>query len=190
MKILELACGTGRLAKQLLQTFPNTIITGTDITPDMINLAKTLVNPVHDTEQLTWEVAYSQALPFGDGSFDFIFVHMDICQLSYCLYRFFSNPCNMFDHDVTKQLLENAHFQDVGLTSVSIHTGYPNKAKASRSMVEGTPLSNSLIQNDIDLQTFKEGAKNVYDIYQQTEGSELELDFDMYAILTYGRKRE
>ncbi len=57
-------------------------------------------------------------------------------------------------------------------------------------MIEGTSLSNSFFQDGIDLQTFKEGAKNVYDIYQQTEGSELELDFDMYAILTYGRKRE
>ena len=234
VKILELACGTGRLTKQLLQTFPNAIITATDISPDMINLAKTLVNPVHDTQQLTWEVADIQALPFGDGIFDFIFCQygymfcpdkvkafsesyrvlntshgrifallwdkIDLHPLLYPVYlhvqtnyptistAFLQTPCNMFDRDVTRQLLENAHFQDVGLTSVSIHTGYPNKGKALRSMIEGTPLSNSLIQDGIDLRTFEEGAKNVYDIYQQPEGSELELAFDMHAILAYGHK--
>jgi SAM-dependent methyltransferase len=101
---------------------------------------------------------------------------------------FLQTPCNMFDRDATTSLLERCNFRDVHVKSVSIHTGYPSKANALKSMISGTPLSNSLVQDGVDLNVFEEGAKAIYDQYQQPDGSDLGLAFDMHAILVHGAK--
>jgi hypothetical protein len=75
--------------------------------------------------------------------------------------------------------LQHAAFQSVNFTKVSIDTGYSNKQKAVHSMVEGTPLSNSLKQDGIDIESFEQGADGIYDHFLQPDGS---LSFSMHAI--------
>ncbi|WP_394773877.1 class I SAM-dependent methyltransferase [Flavobacterium sp.] len=68
-KILEIACGTGRVTNQLLNELPNAQITATDINPAMLNLAKDIVK---NQKNVTWEVADAMSLPFDDEYFDCI----------------------------------------------------------------------------------------------------------------------
>jgi ubiquinone/menaquinone biosynthesis C-methylase UbiE len=235
LKILELACGTGRLTKKIVSAFPNASIIATDISPDMIEMGKTLVtNRGSDQQQLEWGIADIQALPFENDSFDLVFCQygymfcpdkvkafeesnrvlksnagrllalvwdkIELHPLLFPLYQhlttnyptvstgFLQTACNMFDRDATTSLLEQCKFRDVLVQSVAIHTGYPSKANALKSMISGTPLSNCLVQDGVDLNAFEEGAKTIYDQYQQPDGSDLELAFDMHAILVHGAK--
>lgn len=70
-RILELACGTGRITR-LLRTVaaPGASLTATDINPAMVRYARLLVN---DSE-IRWEEADATALPFPDASYDCIVV--------------------------------------------------------------------------------------------------------------------
>lgn len=68
-KILEIACGTGRVTNQLLKEVPNAQITATDINPAMLNLAKDIVK---EHKNVTWEIADAMSLPFDDEYFDSI----------------------------------------------------------------------------------------------------------------------
>ena len=67
-RILELACGTGRLTRQLLaQTGAEGRIVATDLNIDMIRYARTVVP---DDSRVRWETADAAALTYADGSFD------------------------------------------------------------------------------------------------------------------------
>lgn len=68
-KILEIACGTGRLTNQLLKEIPNAQITATDINSAMLNLAKDIVK---DQKNVIWEIADAMSLPFDNEYFDCI----------------------------------------------------------------------------------------------------------------------
>jgi ubiquinone/menaquinone biosynthesis C-methylase UbiE len=70
-RILELACGTGRVTK-LLRTVavPGASLTATDINPAMVRHARLLA---HDPE-IRWQEADATALPFPDASYDCIVV--------------------------------------------------------------------------------------------------------------------
>ncbi len=71
-RLLELACGTGRVTLHLSKKFsPKVKIVATDLNPDMIAIARKQV-----TEQsVEWLVADMQELPFPDESFDCV-----VCQ--------------------------------------------------------------------------------------------------------------
>jgi ubiquinone/menaquinone biosynthesis C-methylase UbiE len=70
--ILEIACGTGRVTRHLLNKLPaDGKLIATDLNTDMIAVAKTIVTG----EKIEWKVADAQELPFSDDSFDHI-----ICQ--------------------------------------------------------------------------------------------------------------
>jgi ubiquinone/menaquinone biosynthesis C-methylase UbiE len=70
--VLELACGTGRVTRHLLNKIPaDGRLTATDLNPDMIAVAKEIVT----SDKVEWRTADAQELPFDDNSFDHI-----ICQ--------------------------------------------------------------------------------------------------------------
>jgi ubiquinone/menaquinone biosynthesis C-methylase UbiE len=71
-KVLEIACGTGRLTRHLLSLLPaDGSLLSTDLNPDMIAEARTHIN----NEKLHWQQADAQQLPFEPNSFDHV-----ICQ--------------------------------------------------------------------------------------------------------------
>jgi ubiquinone/menaquinone biosynthesis C-methylase UbiE len=76
-RVLELACGSGRLTGHLAQRLPAGVtLTATDISNDMINVAKARV--AH--ERITWQQADMMKLPFANESFDLI-----VCQFALML---------------------------------------------------------------------------------------------------------
>jgi SAM-dependent methyltransferase len=67
--ILELACGTGRLTRQLVAELEEgATITATDIDTGMLSIAKNNL----DDPQVLWGTADMMALPFGNGEFDLV----------------------------------------------------------------------------------------------------------------------
>lgn len=70
--VLEIACGTGRVTKHLLNTLTeNGKLVATDLNPDMIEVAKQKVAD----NRIEWQVADALQLPFADNIFDAV-----ICQ--------------------------------------------------------------------------------------------------------------
>jgi SAM-dependent methyltransferase len=67
--VLELAAGTGRMTKHLREYFNvSTKITATDISSDMLNLARKKIND----STIDFQLADIQELPFPDHSFDLV----------------------------------------------------------------------------------------------------------------------
>jgi ubiquinone/menaquinone biosynthesis C-methylase UbiE len=73
-QILEIACGTGILTREIVARCPHATIVATDLNPGMIEVAK----QSFDSTRVTWRQADAEKLPFGDGEFDAI-----ACQLGY-----------------------------------------------------------------------------------------------------------
>ncbi len=70
--ILELACGTGLVTAQIAKKFySNSKIVATDLNPDMIAVASSVVKETN----VEWQVADMSQLPFEDNSFDAV-----VCQ--------------------------------------------------------------------------------------------------------------
>ena len=65
LNIIELGCGNARLARQLLQAFPASQVTGLEV--DVRQHAKNLAGP---QERLSFVAAGAQSIPFPDASFD------------------------------------------------------------------------------------------------------------------------
>lgn len=65
LHIIELGCGNARLARDLLQTYPTSHVTGLEV--DSRQHAKNLAAP---QERLSFVAAGAQAVPFPDASFD------------------------------------------------------------------------------------------------------------------------
>jgi ubiquinone/menaquinone biosynthesis C-methylase UbiE len=71
-RVLELACGTGRVTKHIANTVsPETSIIASDLNPDMISIARKKVNNLN----VDWQVVDMQNISFDDNSFDLV-----ICQ--------------------------------------------------------------------------------------------------------------
>lgn len=67
--VLETSCGTGRLTRRLRREFPAAVqLTATDISNDMISVAKDKLND----PTITFTVADGQQLPFAGGTFDLV----------------------------------------------------------------------------------------------------------------------
>ena len=76
-KVLELACGSGRLTKHIANALPaNVEFTATDLSVDMISVAKTKVT----SGRITWATADMMDLPFTNDSFDLV-----VCQFGLML---------------------------------------------------------------------------------------------------------
>jgi ubiquinone/menaquinone biosynthesis C-methylase UbiE len=71
-KVLELACGTGRVTKHLLPLIAaEGTLVATDLNADMLAVAQTKI----DDNRVQWQVVDAQELPFENGVFDHV-----ICQ--------------------------------------------------------------------------------------------------------------
>jgi ubiquinone/menaquinone biosynthesis C-methylase UbiE len=70
--LLELACGTGRVTRHLVQLIPgNKTLVATDLNPGMLEVAKEKIR----SGKIEWKIANAQDLPFHDEQFDHI-----VCQ--------------------------------------------------------------------------------------------------------------
>lgn len=68
MRVLELACGTGIVTRQLLGALPgDATLVATDFSEQMLAIAQEQVSP---DPRLAFQQADATALPFDDGSFD------------------------------------------------------------------------------------------------------------------------
>lgn len=75
--ILDLGCGTGWFTRALHRRFPNARIVGVDLSPGMIEKARS-----SSPENIRWLTADAEFLPFSPGTFDLIFSNLMIqwCQ--------------------------------------------------------------------------------------------------------------
>lgn len=69
VKALDAGCGYGRISRPLLKTFPNLEVRGVDISRSYVDLFNTDLAPRGKAL-----VADIRKLPFGDGSFDLVFM--------------------------------------------------------------------------------------------------------------------
>ncbi len=69
--ILELGTGTGAGALMLARRFPGARVYGTDISPAMVEAARTKL-PAELGDRLEFEVADAASLPHDDGAFDLV----------------------------------------------------------------------------------------------------------------------
>ena len=70
--VLELACGTGRVTRHLIQLIPpDGKLIATDISAEMMEVARSILKD----ERISWQVADAQTIPFGERTFDHV-----VCQ--------------------------------------------------------------------------------------------------------------
>jgi ubiquinone/menaquinone biosynthesis C-methylase UbiE len=73
MHVLEVAAGTGRVTRQLLNVLaPDAKLIATDLNPPMLDIARRLIGV---DPRVTWRQADAQALPLADGSVEAV-----VCQ--------------------------------------------------------------------------------------------------------------
>lgn len=65
--LLDLACGTGRLGGIIRERTPGVDLTGMDLSPDMIKMAR---GRIPEDAHTRWLEGSMEALPFDDASFD------------------------------------------------------------------------------------------------------------------------
>jgi len=65
--LLDVACGTGRLAVIIREQHPGVKIVGRDLSPDMLRVARSRLPVDKDTQ---WEQGRMEELPYPDNSFD------------------------------------------------------------------------------------------------------------------------
>jgi ubiquinone/menaquinone biosynthesis C-methylase UbiE len=70
--VLDVGCGPGRLGLYLAQQAPGLTVTGIDISPWMIALARRRATAAQLADRVCFAVADVGALPFPDGQFDLV----------------------------------------------------------------------------------------------------------------------
>jgi len=68
LRILDIGCGTGYLARRLAEHFPKARVIGVDIAPGMIEVA----GGKNSRKNLTFEIGDGETLSFPKGSFDLV----------------------------------------------------------------------------------------------------------------------
>lgn len=77
--VLEIACGTGRVTSHLTKLIPEgEVLYATDISADMIAIAKTIVTD----NKVKWQLADAHDLPFDNSAFDHV-----VCQFGVMFFR-------------------------------------------------------------------------------------------------------
>jgi ubiquinone/menaquinone biosynthesis C-methylase UbiE len=75
--VLDVACGTGIVARGVAPLVdPGGTVTGLDVNPAMLQMARTL--PVPEGVPVTWEQGRAESLPFEDASFDVVLCQQGI----------------------------------------------------------------------------------------------------------------
>jgi SAM-dependent methyltransferase len=76
-RVLDVACGTGIIARRAAgQVGPAGSVTGVDLAPDMIDVAKGVAAP--DGAHVEWQVADAASLPLPDAAFDVVLCQMGL----------------------------------------------------------------------------------------------------------------
>jgi ubiquinone/menaquinone biosynthesis C-methylase UbiE len=76
-RVIDIACGTGIVARIAAgQVGPDGVVTGVDLNPGMLNVARSLKTTGEPAAPIQWQEASADKLPFPDGSFDVAY-----CQL-------------------------------------------------------------------------------------------------------------
>src|SRR5438105_14683700 len=70
VKILDLGCGTGEIARRLAATYPYAQITAVDILESNLEIARRLT--IENAERIEYRQADAFALPFETATFDLI----------------------------------------------------------------------------------------------------------------------
>jgi SAM-dependent methyltransferase len=71
-RVLDLACGTGAVARKVLDHIvPNGTLVGVDINPEMLRIASEVIE-AHEP-MVRWQQASAESLPLPDASFDVAF---------------------------------------------------------------------------------------------------------------------
>jgi ubiquinone/menaquinone biosynthesis C-methylase UbiE len=66
-RVLDVGCGTGTLLERIVDRYPDSQVTGVDLSPAMVAQARRRL-----PRRVTLEVADAEALPFPAGSFDMV----------------------------------------------------------------------------------------------------------------------
>ena len=69
VRLLDIACGTGRTLRQLATTHPEVRFHGVDLSPNYVQLAR---RRLADVREMTLAVENGEALPYADGAFDVV----------------------------------------------------------------------------------------------------------------------
>jgi SAM-dependent methyltransferase len=76
-RVLDVACGTGVIARLAAERVGSTgTVTGIDIAPDMIDVARSTPAPAQPP--IDWHVGDAMSLPFPDGSYDVVGCQMGL----------------------------------------------------------------------------------------------------------------
>ena len=90
-RVIELGCGNARLARDLLQTYPDSQLVGLEV--DRIQHAANLAAPA---ERLTFVEASAHQIPFADASFDLVRMEQALAEIGRVLrpggYWYVSEP--------------------------------------------------------------------------------------------------
>lgn len=70
-RVLDLGTGTGKAARLVAERFPEADVVGVDLSPEMIEQARSLL-PAELAGRVRFEVADASALPFEEGAFDLV----------------------------------------------------------------------------------------------------------------------
>lgn len=71
LRVLEIACGTGRAGEQVLRALPDASYTGVDLSPFYVDVARERL--AARGREVSLVVANAEALPLPDASFDVVF---------------------------------------------------------------------------------------------------------------------
>jgi ubiquinone/menaquinone biosynthesis C-methylase UbiE len=76
-RVLDVACGTGLIARLAAeQVGPTGTVTGIDLAPDMVDVAR--ATPASVGAAIEWHVGDANSLPFDDGTFDAVLCQMGL----------------------------------------------------------------------------------------------------------------
>jgi ubiquinone/menaquinone biosynthesis C-methylase UbiE len=76
-RVLDVACGTGVVTRHAAELVgPSGTVTGVDVAPDMIDVAR--ATPAPDTPAIDWHVGDAMSLPFPDGGYDVVLCQMGL----------------------------------------------------------------------------------------------------------------
>lgn len=82
-RVLDVACGTGIVGRIAARLDPAITVTGLDVSPHMLAVARSMA--AREGVTIDWQEGRAEALPFTDGSFDLV-----LCQ--YALMFFADRP--------------------------------------------------------------------------------------------------